>query len=211
MTDPVLERAIDAVLYDFGNVLVRWDPYGPYAGRMERTEVERFFAEVDFPTLNHRQDAGGSWADARAEVAVHHPHHVAALDVYVDNFAASLAGPVPGSEDLVRELDGLGLRLFGLTNWSAEMFHHAAPAAPATTLMADVLVSGRVGLAKPDPAIFELAVERFDLEPARTLFVDDVAANTRAAADVGLRTHTFTTTDALRAVLRDLGVPVAAI
>lgn len=201
-------RAIDAVLYDFGNVLVGWDPYGAYAG-LDREVVDAFFADVDFRVLNHERDAGATWADARAAVEASHPHHVALLDRYVAEFPATLTGPVEGSEALVRELRDLGLRLYGLTNWSAELYPHAAPAAPATTLMDDVLVSGREGLAKPDPAIFALAVERFGLDPARTLFTDDSAANVDAAASLGLRTHLFDGTPGLRAALHDLGVPVA--
>ena len=201
-------RAVDAVLYDFGNVLVGWDPYGAFDGH-DRAVVDAFFTDVDFPTLNHARDAGATWADARTQVAASHPHHVALLDRYVAQFPATLTGPVDGSEAIVRELRAAGLRLYGLTNWSAELYHHAALAAPATTLMDDVLVSGREGLAKPDPAIFTLAIERFGLDPRRTLFTDDSAANVDAAARLGLRTHLFRGTDGLRAALRELGVGVA--
>lgn len=200
--------AIDTVLFDFGNVLVTWDPYAAYAGRMDRADVEAFFEAVDFPVFNARQDAGRSWADARRELAEHHPEHVSALDVYTENFAASLVGPVPGTEEVVRELHGLGVRLYGLTNWSAEMFHAAEPAAPAIGFMADVLVSGRVGLIKPDPRIFEVATERFALEPARTLFVDDSVANVTAADALGFETLHFEDASGLRARLRVLGVGV---
>jgi 2-haloacid dehalogenase len=199
---------IDTVLLDFGNVLVTWDPYAAYAGRMDRADVEAFFEAVDFPTFNARQDAGRSWADARRELAEHHPEHVSTLDVYTENFAASLVGPVPGTEEVVRELRTLGVRLYGLTNWSAEMFHEAEPAAPAIGLMEDVLVSGRVGLVKPDPRIFEAATERFALDPARTLFVDDSVANVTAARALGFRTLHFEDAAGLRATLRDLGVGV---
>ncbi|WP_251150946.1 HAD family phosphatase [Cellulosimicrobium sp. Marseille-Q4280] len=201
-------RAVDAVLYDFGNVLVGWDPYRAYDGH-DAEVVETFFADVDFPALNHGRDAGATWAEARAAVARSHPHHVDLLDRYLTHFTATLSGPVEGSAELVDELRGLGLRLYGLTNWSAELFHHAADAAPATTLMDDVLVSGREGLAKPDPAIFERAIGRFGLDPRRTLFTDDSAANVDAAARLGFRTHLFRGTPGLRALLRDLGVDVA--
>ncbi len=107
----------------------------------------------------------------------------------------------------MRELRDLGLRLYGLTNWSAELFSHAAPAACHGPH------GGRAGLGargpgKPDPAIFALAVERFGLDPVRTLFTDDSPANVEAAARLGLRTHLFDGTVGLRAALRDLGVPV---
>lgn len=198
---------IDTVVYDFGNVLVHWDPYGAFGGH-ERAAVEAWMAAVDFPAFNHRQDAGRTWAEARTELAETRPELVDLLDAYVENFAGTLGGPVAGSEALVRELKGLGLRLLGLTNWSADLFHHAEPVAPAVGLMDDVLVSGRVGLAKPDPRIFELLVERFDVDPARAVFVDDSPRNVAAAAGVGFHAVHFTSTPAFRRALRDLGVPV---
>ncbi len=209
MTPRPTPRLIDAVLLDFGGVLVHWDPYLAYEGHLSRAEVERFFAEIDFPALNHLQDGGRSWADARRAVVATHPEHGPNLDLYVANFAASLVGPIPGSAELVGELRGLGLRLYGLTNWSAETFHHAAGAAPATTLLDDVLVSGRVGLAKPDPLIFDVTIRRFGLAPGRTLFVDDSPANLLAAEACGLRTHLFDGVRGLRAALIGLGVAVA--
>ena len=93
----------------------------------------------------------------KADVRARFPQHSAALDLYVDHFADALPGPVPGSEQLVRDLRGAGVRTLGLTNWSAETFHLAEPAAPAIGLLEDVLVSGPVGLAKPDERIFRAA------------------------------------------------------
>lgn len=209
-SDALPAPAVEAVLFDLGNVLVRWDPHGAFRGVASRDDVERFFADVDFPGLNHRADAGLSWADVRSEVAASHPQHAPLVDAYVARFAATLAGPVPGSEDVVRELRALGLRLFGLTNWSAETYPHGPRAAPAIGLLEDVLVSGREGLVKPDPAIFARATDRFGLVPSRTVFVDDAPANVEAAAALGFVALRFTGADRLRDDLRALGIRLAA-
>ncbi|GII99073.1 2-haloacid dehalogenase [Sediminihabitans luteus] len=202
---------VDAVLYDFGNVLVGWDPAGAIREGMSAHETERFLRadDFDFGAFNHAQDAGRSWADALAELARTHPHHVPAVEAYLAHFPSSLTGPVEGSAELVAELDALGLALYGLTNWSAELFHGAEPAAPAIGRMRDVVVSGREGLAKPDPAIFELAIARFGLDPARTVFVDDSPSNVATAVGLGFVALLFTGTSELRRRLRDLGVDVA--
>jgi 2-haloacid dehalogenase len=197
---------VDAVVFDLGQVLVRWDPFGPFVGRMDRDDVDAFFADVDFPSFNHHQDAGRPWSQARAEVLARFPQHVAALDLYVDHFADALPGPVPGSEDLVRDLLDAGVRTLGLTNWSSETFHLAEPAAPAIGLLEDVLVSGSVGIAKPDVRIFEMLVDRFDLTPETTLFTDDSPPNIDAAARLGLQTVTFTSAQDLRRELVARGV-----
>jgi len=213
-TDPAAtdspDGTTDTVVLDLGNVLVRWDPYLAFAGHLPRAEVDRFFDEVDFAALNHAQDAGRPWASARAELAERLPQHVPTLDLYLEHFAASLPGPVAGSAAIVAELVAAGVRVLGLTNWSAETYRHAVPAAPAIGLLEDVLVSGQVGLAKPDPRIFALLVERYGLVPARTVFADDAPANVAAAARAGLDAVLFTSAAALRADLRARGLPLAA-
>ncbi|GAB3083216.1 HAD family hydrolase [Isoptericola nanjingensis] len=200
------EALVDTVVLDFGNVLVGWDPYGAFPGRT-RAEVDAWMADVDFPALNLAQDAGRSWTDARASLA-DRPHLQPLLDEYVAGFPGTLTGPVPGSAELVDELAAAGVRLLGLTNWSDELFGHAAGAAPATTRMEHVVVSGRVGLAKPDPAIFRHLMVTHDVDPARAVFVDDSPANVEAARELGFHAVRFTDAAALRAALRDLGLPV---
>ncbi|WP_199424035.1 HAD family hydrolase [Actinotalea solisilvae] len=201
---------VDAVLFDLGQVLVRWDPWLPFRGRHPEADVRRFFDEVDFAAFNHRQDAGRPWAEARAELEATHPQHVGLLDVYVEHFAEAVPGPVEGADALVDDLRAAGVRVLGLTNWSAETFHVAPTTAPVVGRLEDVLVSGREGLAKPDPRIFGLATRRFGLDPARTLFTDDAPVNVDAAARAGFRTELFTSHDALRGTLRALGVEVPA-
>lgn len=199
--------AIDAVLYDLGNVLIGWDPYAAFEG-LSSEEVDTFFAESSFLEHNHAQDAGRSWAELRDLLASVDPRHGELVDLYVENFPRTLTGPVPGSAALVDDLDRTGIALYGLTNWSAELFHHAEPAAPAIGKLREIVVSGEVGLAKPDPAIFDLATQTFGLVPGRTVFVDDSLPNVESAAERGYVAVHFTTTEAFRTRLRDLGVDV---
>ncbi|ACZ30743.1 HAD-superfamily hydrolase, subfamily IA, variant 3 [Xylanimonas cellulosilytica DSM 15894] len=201
------DRAIDTVVYDFGNVLVHWDPRPAFA-HLAPAVVDRFFTEVDFTAFNHHQDAGRSLEDGRAALADVDPRWAGMLDAYLDGYPRTLTGLVEGSAELVGELKGRGLRLYGLTNWWAQTFHHAEALVPAVGLMDGVVVSGRESLAKPDPAIFRLLADRFAVDPRRAVFVDDSAPNVEAAAAVGFRAVHFTTTADFRRALRDLGVPV---
>lgn len=198
---------IEAVIYDFGNVLVGWDPYGAFDG-LDRAEVDAWMTEVDFGPFNLAQDAGRTWAEAVAHLEDTRPHLAPMAARYARDYAGTLTGPVAGSAELVCELDAAGLRLYGLTNWAADTFDHAEPAAPVIGLLRDVVVSGQVGLAKPDPAIFHLAAERFAVEPGRTVFVDDTARNVAAARAAGFHAVHFTDTASLRSALADLDVPV---
>lgn len=192
---------VDAVVFDLGNVLVRWEAARAFDGRLTDAEVEQFFADVDFPALNLRQDAGRPWHEARAEVARTHPQHAATLDLYVERFAHALPGPVPGSAEVVDDLRAAGVRVLGLTNWSAETYHHAVPAAPVIGRLEAVVVSGHEGVVKPDPRIFRVLAERHDLDPARTVFTDDSPVNVAGAAALGYQAVLFTSAPALRAEL----------
>ncbi|ROS30663.1 HAD family phosphatase [Cellulomonas sp. PhB150] len=205
MTD---RPVIDTVVFDLGDVLVRWDPRGPFVARLAQEAVDAFLHEFDFRTFNLQQDAGRSWADARLELEQVAPEHVPAMDLFVQHFADSLVGPVPGTAEIVEDLAAAGVRLLGLSNWSAETFHLAEPAAPAIGLLEGVVVSGHEKLSKPDPRIYALLVERYGLDPARTLFTDDSPPNIAAAAAAGLDAVHFTSADDLRERLVARGVAI---
>lgn len=202
MTSPT----ITTVVFDLGNVLIGWDPGRVWSRTLSAAEIETFLEEARFEQVNRSLDGGRTYADARAELHERAPHHVATLDAYWNDFAGALTGPIPGTEELVSELVERGVRLIGLTNWSAETVHHAPVAAPAIGMLEDLLVSGREGLLKPDPAIFELLIERFGLVPDQAVFIDDVKANVDGAASVGLHALLFEGVEGLRRDLRSLGV-----
>ena len=199
-------RLIDAVLFDLGNVLVRWDPYLPYEGRYDREDVERFFREADFMALNHAQDAGEPWSSVRGRLAQRRPDLVSMLDVYLADHRQSVPGEVPGADATVRGLRAVGVHVYGLTNWGAENWHVAAEQAPVIDLLEGVVVSGHEKVAKPEPDAFARAVSRFGLDPARTLFTDDSPTNVDAAAALGFRVHRFHDHPGLVGHLRTLGV-----
>lgn len=201
---------LDAVLFDLGNVLVRWDWRAALHGVLTDEQAERFSAEADFPELNRRLDAGQPWDEAIAELTSRDPWLAGVLALYRERYPLSLTGVLPGMAELVAELRGAGLRLVGLTNWSAEMWPHALPAAPVIGTLDGVVVSGLEGVGKPDPRIFRLAAERYRLEPERTLFTDDHLPNVAAALALGFQAVPFTGADDLRRELAGRGVPVAA-
>lgn len=200
---------IDTLVLDFGQVVVDWEPARAYP-HLSREQFDAVMAEIDFHALNLRADAGETWADLEREVAERWPEHAGVVAHYPGAFPATLTGPVDGVAALVAEAQAAGLRTYGLTNWSAETFPHGVHVAPVIGTLDGVVVSGEVGLVKPDPAIFEVLVERYDVVPERTLFVDDKEVNVEAALALGFHGHVFTGADGLRERLRSLGVDVGA-
>jgi 2-haloacid dehalogenase len=198
------------VVFDLGGVLIEWDPRHLYRRLLPEDQVEPFLDEIGFAAWNHAQDAGGSWATAVDELAARYPQHRELIAAYPARFPETLAGPVPGSVEVLRDLHATGVRLLGLTNWSAETYPHAEATFEFLTLFEDIVVSGAEGIAKPDPAVFALLVDRYRLDPAATVFVDDSPANVAAAAAAGLRALRFTAADTLRADLSRLGLLAGA-
>ncbi len=198
------------VVFDLGNVLIDWQPALAIAAGVGAVEARRFLEaeDFDFMAWNHVQDSGRPWAEAVAEVRRTHPHWAEHAAAYLSHFPASLA-EVPGTAEVVRELKDHGVPVLGLTNWSDELYYeHAAPHYEVLALLDDVVVSGEVKAAKPDPRAYEIVAERSGLPLDRLVFVDDKKANVDAAAALGMDGVLFTDAAALRAALRERGLPV---
>ncbi|MEU0264827.1 HAD-IA family hydrolase [Nocardioides sp. NPDC006303] len=199
---------VDGVVWDFGNVLIRWDPLPAIAAGVGDADARRFMESFDFRSWNHVQDAGRTWAQALTVLEEAAPEWLAAGAAYVDNFPLSLLGPVPGTHEMVRELAAAGFPQLGLTNWSAELYPHAPATYDVIELLGDVVVSGEVRLAKPDPAIYRLVAERAGMPLDRLVFIDDSVANVAAAAALGMHAIQFTGAEQLRKDLVALGLPL---
>ena len=198
------------VIWDFGDVVIQWDPRPAIVAGVGEAEADRFLAaeDFDFMAWNHLRDAGATWDDGEAEVRRTHPHWAEHAAAYRANFELSMTGPVPGTADLISELHAAGVPQLGLTNWSHELYPAAPRLFPVLDLLDDVVVSGTEKLAKPDPAIYEIAVARAGLPAADLVLVDDKAANVAAAIEFGLDGIVFTGADDLRVALRERGLPV---
>lgn len=189
---------VESVLFDLGGVLIDWNPrylYRPYfpdPGRMEA-----FLTDVCAPEWNHEMDAGRSVDEAVAERQAQFPEHAALIALWRDGWPKMLGGAIEETVAILRDLRARATPIFALTNWSAETFPVARSRFGFLDWFAHIVVSGEVGLAKPDPAIFRLTAERTGIVPQRTLFIDDSDRNIASAAALGYQVHRFTSADAL--------------
>ena len=99
-----------------------------------------------------------------------------------------------------------GTPVFALTNWPAETFPPSGTDYAFLEVFGDIVVSGEVGLRKPDTAIYRLALDRFGLDPSNVLFVDDLAGNVEAAAALGMTGHHFQDAEGLRQTMESHGL-----
>lgn len=203
-----MSTKVDAVVWDIGHVLVQWSIRYLYEKLIDDpAQLDWFLAHVVTVPWHFRHDAGVPLADLIAEKVAEYPEHRALIEAYGPRWLDTIPGPIEGTPALVEALAARGVPQFSITNFGADTFAMFRPTFPVLDHMGDIVVSGVERLAKPDPAIFNLAADRFGHAPERMLFIDDNAANIASAAALGWQVHHFTRgAEALEADLRALGL-----
>ena len=185
-------QAVDNVIFDIGKVLLRWEPQKLYRTMFrDDSEMAAFFAETGLFARNLEFDRGEPFAEGIADLVAKYPRYAGALRAFDTRWMETLDGPIPETMGILASLRKSGVPNYAITNFSREKFDQALDAYPFLARFDDIIVSADVKLVKPDPAIFRLLMDRQQLDPARTLFIDDSAMNIAAARDLGLVVHHF--------------------
>ena len=108
---------IEAVVFDFGNVLIKWNPEAWYDARIGREAREKLFAEVPLEEMNLRSDRGEHLADLVAETAAQYPAHADNIHAWYDNWIEMAQPDIPHSAVLLRALRAKGIPTFALSNF----------------------------------------------------------------------------------------------
>jgi 2-haloacid dehalogenase len=196
-----------AVVFDLGGVLIDWDPRYLYRKLFDDPDdMESFLVEVTTAEWNAHQDAGRPWAEGVDVLVAEHPEQRDLIEAFQRRWPEMLAGELAETVDVLAELRSMDVRLVALSNWSAEMFPIARERFDFLTWFEGIVISGEVGVNKPDRRIFDHLVEQFDIEPERTVFIDDSPANIDAARRLGFWVIQFTDAAALRLELVGLGL-----
>jgi FMN phosphatase YigB (HAD superfamily) len=185
--------AIDCVVFDIGNVLIRWDPRNLYR-RMGYSDEQTaaIMSETGLAEINHRRlDAGAPYSATVAELAARFPAHAPFLLAFDTRWTEMLNGTIDSSVIALQAVKHAGIPVHAISNFSCEKFQVARLLFPFFDLFDERIISGEVGMVKPDPEIFELLIERRRLDPGRTLFIDDSADNIATALRLGFLTIHF--------------------
>ncbi|MBK6888206.1 MAG: HAD-IA family hydrolase [Tetrasphaera sp.] len=204
------------LIFDVGNVLLRWDPRPALAadGGDEIADAVLAGDDFDFAAWNLEQDRGRSFDDAEAEVAKTHPRLLPAIRSYRANFAKSLTGVIEGTVAITREVGDLGIPMVALTNFSEETFARTRELYPEVFApFIDMIVSATERVTKPDPRIYAILLARIaHLATAdQCLFVDDNPGNVAAAHAAGMDAVVFTTAETLRTDLIARGLALRPV
>ena len=203
-----MPTTIQAIIFDFGNVLLEWDPRNVYRRYFPNDDqaMEQFLQEVNFMEWNAQQDKGRKFAEGVAELSRQFPHYTKLIQAYHDNWKDSIGRHFEGTVEIMKRLKKAGYPLYGLSNWSAETFPIARKKYDFFHLLDDAVISGEVGLIKPEPEIFELLLEKIGKPAHACVFIDDALANIEQAQKMGFVTVHFQSPEHLEEELHRLGV-----
>jgi 2-haloacid dehalogenase len=198
---------IRAVVFDLGNVCITWDRRLLYRQFFDdEAELEHFLTEVYSMEVNERFDRGMPLAELTAELAARHPRYEREVLALADRWIETIGPVIDGTVAILDELRGRAVPLYALSNWNADTFALVEPLHEFFRWFDGIVISGREGITKPDPAIYRLLCERHDLVPRQTLFVDDAPANVEGARAAGMAAVRYTDPSSLRAHLVAAGL-----
>ncbi|MGD9169464.1 MAG: HAD family phosphatase [Candidatus Thiodiazotropha sp.] len=179
---------IKNIIFDFGGVLIDWNPRYLYRDLFDNeNEMEYFLEHVCSHTWNEEQDAGRPLSQATSALQKEFPEHEKMIQHYYDDWEKMLNGGIDKNIELLYQLKNK-YRVFGLTNWSAETFPIAQEKFPFLIEFEGIVVSGIEKVKKPDQAIFTLLLDRYQLKANESLFIDDNPQNISAAKIIGFET-----------------------
>ena len=206
--------SIKAVVFDFGGVLIDWSPQYLYR-HLIPDDAERAWFLSNVCTMDWviRQDGGQPISEGTAELIAKFPGHEPLIRAFYERWHEMVAGVLDDGVATVEKLEDANVPLFGLTNWSAETFPYAWEHYPVLRRFKDIVVSGRVKMVKPDPAIFAEMLRRIraqlpGIEAHELVFIDDNIANAKAANELGWHGVHHTNAVQTEIKLRELGLPV---
>lgn len=177
---------IKNIVFDFGGVLIDWNPHYLYRDYFKNEkEMDYFLENICTQTWNTEQDRGRSFDEAVRILQEQYPEYHEAISLYRDGWQHMIKGEIKKGVDLLRRLKSEGYKIYGLTNWSAEKIGIAYEMFDFFSLFDGIVVSGEEKVIKPDRRIFEILLARYDLKADESIFIDDNLFNIKAAENLG--------------------------
>ena len=179
---------IKNVILDYGNVLIDWNPAYLVLPHFNGDEKKcRFFIDhVCNSEWFTRMDRGENMDKCVAELQATYPEYADAVAMFRDRWFDMCSGEIPGMLELIQKLKTKGVGVYGLTNWPAETFAEARRRFKTIGSIDNYVVSSAVKLAKPDPAIYQLLLSKYNLKASECVFIDDRKDNVDAAIALGM-------------------------
>jgi 2-haloacid dehalogenase len=204
---------IKTIIFDLGGVLIDWNPRYMYRKIFsDEAKMEDFLTNITTMEWNEQQDAGHLIADATRELIAKYPDSESQIRAYYERWTEMLNGAVQETVDILMKIhDSKKYRLYALTNWSGELFPYALANFDFLQYFKGIIVSGDEKMKKPDIRIYDLILDRYEIDPETAVFIDDSERNIKGAAVVGLKTIHFKSAQQLEKDLAKMGVLISAL
>ena len=199
---------IDTIIFDLGGVLIDWNPAYLFDKLIDDEEKRRYFFQyICTGAWNEEQDGGRSLHEATQLLVDQYPEWQEYIEAYYGRWEEMLGGPIQETVDIFRQLKDSGrYRFYALTNWSAELFPIALQKYDFLHWFDGRLVSGEEKTRKPFPEFYQLLMDRFSINKAQAVFIDDNLRNVEAAEAFGLPGIRFQSPAQLRTELENHGL-----
>ncbi len=203
-----MNKSIDTIIFDLGGVLIDWNPRYVYRKIFNtEEEVEWFLENVTTPEWNENQDAGYPLHRATEELIAKHPEWEPEIKAYYGRWLEMLGDAIHETVEMLQQLKKTGrYKLYALTNWSGETFPHALKRFEFFKLFDGVVVSGEEKMRKPSAEFYKILLDRYRLDPAETIFIDDSLRNVKGAEAVGIAGIHFHNPKQLKEELKNFGI-----
>jgi 2-haloacid dehalogenase len=196
---------IKNIVFDFGGVLVDWNPRYLFKDIFNDDEkMESFLKNICTDSWNIQQDAGRTLAEGTKILQEKFPEESEMIQQFYDGWEVMLKDEIPENTKLLNQFDRKKFRLWGLTNWSGETFPIALARFDFFKEFEGIVVSGDEKMIKPNDDIYLLLLERYNLKAEESIFIDDNYNNIVAANKLGFHTIHFTKDVNLEKRLQDL-------
>ena len=201
-------KIVSAVIWDLGGVLIDWNPEYLYSRVFRsRYAIKYFLDNICTSDWNEEQDGGRSFQEGTELLISRFPEYTPEIQAFYGRWREMLGGEIRTSVEILDKMKRNGnMPLYALTNWSAESFPIALELYEFLHWFDGILVSGAEGIKKPDPAIYELILDRYQLDRSAVLFIDDNIRNINAARASGIESVHYTDAESLKQSLIEYGV-----
>lgn len=204
-------KKIDTIIFDLGGVLIDWNPEYVYLDvfKGNREKMQWFFDNVCTHDWNENQDAGYPLGKATEERIALFPEHEDLIRMFYGRWEEMLGGAIEGTVEILKKLiDTKQFKVVALTNWSNETFPIALETFDFLHWFEGILVSGEEKTRKPFKDIYELTLNRFDIEAQHSLFIDDNLRNINAAKELGINTIHYNSPEQLEVQLKTFDIEI---
>lgn len=200
---------IETIIWDLGGVLIDWNPKYVFNESYFESEEKRnyFFRHVCTSDWNEEQDAGRSIVEATQLLVSEFPGWEKPIRDYYGRWTDMLNGPVQGTVDIFRMLrDSNKFKQYALTNWQANLFDIALVRYDFLHWFHGRVVSGEEKTRKPFPDFYQRLLSRYNVDPAKALFIDDNRRNVKAAEELGIKSIHFQNPEQLKQEFSNINI-----